>query len=237
MEFLIPLNTPICLKAYTGNNIQNEFIWDNARCNNANTAAWEQMIILKTEDGKYIIQSRWDSKNLQVQPNGRCRFVNWNQLLWEKFDVEFDSEGKVYFKSCHTGKYMQCEQNHYAVCANNERGGWEAWRIIYPDSTSIMTHAQLTTISLAATGGIVMCPLLGLAAGALVPAAMSTFGTVVAGRGTMHAALAAGGVAATLQATSAALVTGEAALAGGLIGGGVASAVVLSSANEEDKFN
>ena len=58
-------------------------------------------------------------------------------------------------------------------------------------------------------------PVVGWLAGALVPTAMSLFGTVVSGVGTMHAA---GGVAATLQATSAALGTAKAASIGGIIG-------------------
>ncbi len=49
-------------------------------------------------------------------------------------------------------------------------------------------------------------------AGALVPWAMSTFGTVVPGVGTLHAV---GGVAATLQYTSVALVSAKAAVIGG----------------------
>jgi hypothetical protein len=53
----IPLNTPICLKARTGNHLQNEFIWRNGRCNNQNTEAWEQMELIQTADNKIIIQS------------------------------------------------------------------------------------------------------------------------------------------------------------------------------------
>ena len=67
-----------------------------------------------------------------------------------------------------------------------------------------------------ATGavGAAMLPVIGLGADALVPTAMSTFGTVVAGVGTVHASLAAGGCAAILQSTSAALLTTNAALLG-----------------------
>jgi len=233
----IPLNIPICLKAHIGNNLQNEFFFENARCNNANTEAWEQMLLLKCDDGKYIIQSRWNGKNLQVLPDGRCRFSNRNQLLWEKFDIEVDLEGYVYFISCHTGKYMQCEHNRYAYCANTVRGGWEAWRIIRPDNTDMMTASRLNEIALGTAGGVlggvVLTPILGLTAGALVPVAMSTFGTIVPGRGTMHAPLVAGGVAAALQVTSCALLTGPAVVIGGLVGG-VSAAVISSSAVEGD---
>ncbi|TMW67199.1 hypothetical protein Poli38472_012315 [Pythium oligandrum] len=56
----------------------------------------------------------------------------------------------------------------------------------------------------------------GLGAAALVPTAMSTFGVVVAGVGTMHAA---GGVAATLQVAASALLSGTAIASGGAVGG------------------
>jgi predicted metal-binding protein len=125
----IPLNTPICLKAHTGNNLQNEFFWRNGRCNNQNTEAWEKMMLIKTEDEKIIIQSRWNGRNLQVQESGQ--FANHNQELWEKFEVESDKDGKVYFISCHTGNVMQCNQDGFAWCVNKNRQSWEAWTIIY----------------------------------------------------------------------------------------------------------
>ena len=75
-----------------------------------------------------------------------------------------------------------------------------------------MTSAQLRLISLTATGAVLF-PILGLAAGAMVPLAMSTFGTVVAGVGTFHAPFLA-----ALQASSAALVSGGGAVAGGIAG-------------------
>ena len=65
------------------------------------------MQLLETDDGKVIIQSRWDQRNLQVQENGNCVFENRNQELWEKFDVEIDNSGKVFFISCHTGNVLQ----------------------------------------------------------------------------------------------------------------------------------
>lgn len=226
----IPLNTPICLKAHTGNNLQNEFFWDVGRCKNQNTQAWEQMIFLRTPDNKIIIQSRWNKKNLQVQRKGACVFANHNQDLWEKFDVECDSDGKVYFISCHTGKVMQCNEQGHAVCDTNHRQEWGAWTILYPEDTSMMTHSQLTTVLLTASG-MVLVPLLGVTAGALVPLAMSTFGTVVPGVGTFHAPLIAGGCAAALQSASATLLTTTASLVGGVAGASVG--VVLSNDSEE----
>lgn len=67
--------------------------------------------------------------------------------------------------------------------------------------------------------GAVLVPVVGLTAGALVAPAMTTFGTVVAGVGTIHAPLAAGGVAAILQATSVSLISTTGAVVGGLTGG------------------
>lgn len=214
----IPLNRPVCLKAHTGNNLQNEFILRRGRCNNGNTQAWEQLIFLKTNDGKIIIQSRWNGRNLQVKENGECVFANHNQDLWEKFDVEMDEKGYVYFISCHNNNVMQCDERGSVQCANKNRLEWERWQIIYPEETSIMISADSRRISLVAGLGIAgaaVIPIVGCVAGALVPTAMSTLGTVVAGVGTMHAV---GGVAATLQATSAAFITAKAATVGMMAG-------------------
>ena len=51
----------------------------------------------------------------------------------------------------------------------------------------------------------------GMGASILIPAAMSTFGTVVSGVGTIHLA---GGVAATLQSTAAACTLSNSILIG-----------------------
>ena len=58
----------------------------------------------------------------------------------------------------------------------------------------------------------------GLVAWATFPVAMTTFGTVVSGVGTLHASLAAGGVAAALQASSSALLSVKAAAIGASLG-------------------
>jgi hypothetical protein len=68
-------------------------------------------------------------------------------------------------------------------------------------------------------GGAVLVPVVGLTAGTLVAPAMATFGTIVAGVGTIHAPLVAGGVAAILQATSVSLISTTGAVVGGLTGG------------------
>jgi hypothetical protein len=76
-----------------------------------------------------------------------------------------------------------------------------------------MLQLILLTVS-----GAVLPPLVRLAAGMMVPHAMSTFGTVVAGVGTLHAPLIDGGCAALLQASSAALSSGFASVVGGIAG-------------------
>ena len=183
----VPLNTPLCLKGQNGCNIQNEFCRRNALCRNTNTGPWEQLILLQTDDKKIIIQSRWNGRNLQVQPSGRCVLANHNQEHFEKFDVEVNGEGHIYFISCHTGNLMQCTGNGSVWCVNQNRQSWEAWSSVYPHDTNMMTSTHLKIVSFGAAG-LVMGPLAGIVAGALVPAAMSSFGTVVAGVGIFHAA-------------------------------------------------
>jgi hypothetical protein len=78
----------------------------------------------------------------------------------------------------------------------------------------------LFSVTIGLAVGVAALPLLGIGISALVPAAMSTFGTVVPGVGTIHASLAAGGVAATLQSTSAALISTGAAVVGAVTGAG-----------------
>jgi hypothetical protein len=224
----IPLNTPICLKAHTGKYLQNEIFWASGRCNTKNTGAREQLILLKTNDNKIIIQSQCNHKNLQVQYSRSCVFVNHNQQLWEKFDVELDEDGKVYFMSCRTGRYMQCNKNGFAVCVHKKRAGWEAWTIVHPKTIVEPEKAKsfLSTpivVLVCAAIGLAAVPVLGLTAGALVPVAMSTFGVVVLGVGTMHASLAAGGVAATLQVLSAAFASTTATTIGGFLGATIGS--------------
>jgi hypothetical protein len=219
----IPLNTPICLKAHTGKHLHNEIFTGNGRCKNQSTGAFEQMMLIQTDDNKIIIQSRWNGRNLQVQESGRLVFANQNQGLSEKFRVKSDMDGRVYFISCQTGNAMQCNQDGFVCCVNYNLEPLAAWTIISPENHSPMTVGKLQKISLAAVTGAFAFPALGLGAAALVPTAMSTFGTVVAGVGTFHAPLAAGGCAATLQAASAALLTTNGVAAGAAVGAAVGS--------------
>jgi hypothetical protein len=229
----IPLNIPICLKAHTGNNLQNEFFWRNARCKNDGTGAWEQMILIQTDDNKVVIQSRWNDRCLQVQPDGACVFANHNMDWWEKFDVECDEHGKVYFISCHTGKVMQCNDNGHVCCANENRLGWEAWTLISPETSEMLTSSQLRHGLLGATGAILV-PVIGLTMQAAVPTAMSTYGCVRAGVGTFHAPLNSFGCASVLQASSSALLTPTAVVVGGTAG--VLVAQLFDKKQEEGKL-
>jgi len=199
---------------------------------NTNTLASEQLILHKTEDDKIIIQSRWNNHNLQVREDGSCYFTNQNQELWGKFDVESNEAGKIYFISCHTRRVLQCNEHGNIHASNENRAEWKLFTVILlvdPDH-SMMTADQLHRGVLrgALTAGLVvggarLVPFLGLAAGALLPVAMSTFGA--AGVGTSHAPLAAGGCAAILQVSSAAMLSGGGVAAGAVLGG-VANAAI-----------
>jgi hypothetical protein len=74
MKLIVPLNTPICLRSYTGKIMQNAvsrlpFGLDEAFCRNQNLLEMEQMLIIPTADGKFVIQSKLNGKNLQVKPS------------------------------------------------------------------------------------------------------------------------------------------------------------------------
>ena len=67
-----------------------------------------------------------------------------------------------------------------------------------------LSSSILKTTASSAAGGVAAATVLQSAASAAVPTAMSTFGTVVAGVGTLHAPASALGIAAILQTFSAA---------------------------------
>jgi hypothetical protein len=91
-------------------------------------------------------------------------------------------------------------------------------KIVYPQKTAMLTSEGLIKIATGGVVGLAVLPCIGVAAAALVPASMATFGTVVAGVGTIHAPLSALGVSAILQASAVGLVTPAAALVGGAVG-------------------
>ena len=81
-----------------------------------------------------------------------------------------------------------------------------------------MVDPFLIGIASNAAKGVGVVLLTGAAAQAAVPYAMSAFGTVVSGVGTLHAPAAANGIAASLQVASHALF-GFKAVAGGAAAG------------------
>jgi hypothetical protein len=135
----VPFGTTICIKAYTGNNLQNEAMSGRSgRCANVNTLPWEHIVLIKSTKNRVIIQSCWDDRNLQVLPTGKCVFSHRERGLWEHFDMKFDEDGGVYFISCHTKKFMQCDKNGYAWCVNEACLNSERWTIINPKRSSIV---------------------------------------------------------------------------------------------------
>lgn len=85
-------------------------------------------------------------------------------------------------------------------------------------------HAMRNAVVGAAIGCMAVLAV-GHCAAAAVPAAMSYFGTVVPGVGTIHASFATGGAAATLQVVSAKLLSGTATTVATTIGGILGSKV------------
>lgn len=128
----LKLGVPVCLRSFTGSNLLNESMTKIAHCRNTSSEIWEQMLLLQCDDGKFIIQSRWNGRNLQVLPDGKCVFANRDKMQREKFDVESDKHENIYFISCHTGKVMQCSDSGSVWCLNKIRQSSKAWRIIYP---------------------------------------------------------------------------------------------------------
>jgi hypothetical protein len=127
---LIPLGEVVHLESKHTLNVITNNEQGSASCPHKNRLLWEKFRILRTEDGKYIINSRKNGLNLQVKPNGHCDFANSNEELWEKFDIEIDESGSFFFISCHTGNLMQCKPDGTVVCQNTNRQLWEAWNVI-----------------------------------------------------------------------------------------------------------
>eukprot|EP00667_Euglena_gracilis_P020397 EG_transcript_22074 len=131
----VPWGSVVCLQAHTGNNLQNDAPSRQARCVNTNTLEWEHLRLLLTCDGKVVIHSLKNGRNLQVRPDGRCFFSNCNELLWEKFDLEMVEDAGTgrwwfYFRSLHTQCLLQADRDGWVRCEAKERGDWEGWRVI-----------------------------------------------------------------------------------------------------------
>jgi len=76
----------------------------------------------------------------------------------------------------------------------------------------------------------------GTLSGTAIPWAMSTYGAVIPGVGTMHSAATAGGIAANLQWLNAGLLTSKAIATGGVIGAGVKPVVSSIRGRVRNKF-
>jgi hypothetical protein len=87
-----------------------------------------------------------------ILSDGKCVFANHNMDLWEKFDVEVDDQGHLFFISCHTGNVMQCNSNGLVTCANTNRLRDEQWTIAYPPNTNIPTSSVGITGAVVAGG-------------------------------------------------------------------------------------
>ena len=124
----IPLEVEIVLGAHTGMNIQCDGS-NHAKCNNANTGAYEK-IKIKQRGSSYIITSMKTGNNLQCHPDGRCVFANRNEGQWEKWSVESRGDA-LFFVSQHTGNVMQCAGDGTVRCANQNRMAHETFRIVW----------------------------------------------------------------------------------------------------------
>ena len=200
----IPLNQPIPLHTYTRER--------NVERNNE--ARSEDVMLKEVEPNMVHIKSKDGARALRVLPDGRCVFEEEDHEKVEVFEV-VEIEDIKYLRSTNRNCILSYHNENYGrfYCLNMDREA--PTTIVFQNENHI--H-PLVWCAAAGVLGAALLPALGLGAAALVPTAMSTFGTVVSGVGTMHASLAAGGVAATLQASSAALITTEAAAIGATIG-------------------
>ena len=161
-----------------------------------------------------LVKSACGTKTLTVLPCGRCSFENGSDRKEKVFEVVEFANTKC-LRSSSRNLLLQFQNEHYGnfYCLNMDHE--DTRTIVFKSNNHI--HPLVWCIS-AGVVGAVLVPAMGLGAAALVPAAMTTFGTVVSGVGTINAPLAAGGVAAMLQAGSTALMTSEAAAGGAAIG-------------------
>lgn len=200
----IHLNRPIPLHTYTRER--------NDERNNA--VQFEDVVLTMVAPTMVNVRSRDGTRTLFVLPSGRCSFDDERA---EIFEVVEHADIK-YLRSISRNHLLQYHSEYGGCfyCLNLDHE--DARTIVFrSDQHGKHIHPLVWCIS-AGVAGAALVPAMGLGAAALVPTAMSTFGTVVSGVGTMHASLAAGGVAATLQASSAALLTTEAAAYGAAIG-------------------
>jgi hypothetical protein len=209
----IPLNKPIPLHQYT------------KEANNAEALQFENVVLTEADETMIYIKSEDLTRTLTLLTSGRCVFDDESKEKPEKFKVvEFPSY--MCLKSNSTDLLLQFHEGNFHCLSNNHE---DTGTIVFPKNAGV--HPLVWCLG-AAVVGAALIPAIGLGAAALVPTAMSTFGTVVAGVGTIHAPLAAGGCAAILQSTSAALLTTNAAAGGAAIGAAVG---LITKKKDDDK--
>jgi hypothetical protein len=215
----IPFNQSIALHDYTKER------------GYAGAYRFENLVLVETEVNVIYIISVDRARTLTRLPCGRCVFNDESDEQPESFRVEV-FPAFLCLKSNRTNFLLQFRRGNF-FCSNNNHE--DAGTIVFPKDSA--THPLVWCIG-AGVVGAAMAPALGLGAAALVPVAMSTFGEVVAGVGTIHASLAAGGVAAMLQSSSAALLTTNAAAGGAAIGvalGLISNNVAVDNQREEEE--
>mmetsp|Transcript_28491 Transcript_28491/g.53402 ORF Transcript_28491/g.53402 Transcript_28491/m.53402 type:complete len:258 (-) Transcript_28491:169-942(-) len=120
---IVPVETPVYIKAHTGKFIQSNGE-NKAHAQNSNKMQWEKIQFKHVQNDQYIITSLKDGNNLQCDPNGGiCQFVNKNEGPWEKFRIE--DHGDVFFLIAHTGNVVQVTNAGVVKAANRNKGPWE----------------------------------------------------------------------------------------------------------------
>ncbi|OWY90594.1 hypothetical protein PHMEG_00041208 [Phytophthora megakarya] len=138
----IPFDTPVILQSiWKGKNLHNPLGSKKARCLTDNRDLYEQLFLRRVGEDKIAIQSGHNGRFLQVRSSGDCVFDPKEPGDWELFTMETNSDCDLFFVSCHTGNVLQCNDQKVACCDNQNRLGWEAWRILEPRNS---TTVQLT---------------------------------------------------------------------------------------------
>ncbi|KAL4150519.1 hypothetical protein PRNP1_009921 [Phytophthora ramorum] len=129
----VPFDVPIILQSVRkGSNLQNPVGSNLARCLVDNRDLYEQLTLRRVQGDKISLKAAHNGRCLQVLASGECIFVAKEPGHSELFTIETDSTGCLYLVSCHTGKVLQCDDNNVVKCANHNRRGFEAWRILEP---------------------------------------------------------------------------------------------------------
>ncbi|KAG7399044.1 hypothetical protein PHYBOEH_009822 [Phytophthora boehmeriae] len=139
----VPFDVPIILQSlFKRRNLQNPIGSKKARCLEDNRDVYEQLILRRVRDDKVAIQSARNDRYLQVRAGGECIFDPKQPGEWDLFTMETDSDCALYFVSCHTGNVLQCDELGVVKCANQNRQLCEAWGIVEPRTTAVVSQPQ-----------------------------------------------------------------------------------------------